>query len=196
MKKGGTIDLQSHLIYHTAWSSSKKKKKKNWPTGVIQYNFLHWFVEWNCSSSAKTVNDDRCQDKKCDRNSLLPFTSGSFIDHINSLCDLQPMIYWPDLYRCVLSPFTYLPNWNTALYRGAPASENVDIWTLYRPIVILRTAIIVHVCHTIILVWSLSQTSKWYNTCLIAFCCIHFIQGLLLWKGAGLSILPQETRQT
>lgn len=26
MKKGGTIDLQSHLIYHTAWSSSKKKK--------------------------------------------------------------------------------------------------------------------------------------------------------------------------
>lgn len=28
MKKGGTIDLQSHLIYHTAWSSSKKKKKK------------------------------------------------------------------------------------------------------------------------------------------------------------------------
>lgn len=44
MKKGGTIDLQSHLIYHTAWSSSKKKKKID-QRGL--FNTIFFIGLWN-----------------------------------------------------------------------------------------------------------------------------------------------------
>lgn len=122
------------------------------------------------------------------------FTSASFVDNLNSLKALQPVIYRPEQYRWAEFHFTHFTalKHNTLKWHHSYWIHAVTVF-LNRKVthkdINQNNQLVNFITNEVIshhnsgqYTWALSQTCRWYNTCLIAFCYLHLIQGLVLWE--------------